>query len=467
MAVDNQSYKVTLEATDPAIRFGEYVDYPQCNCGWTTTFAGGVAPATFGQQPGEMGVGKGTRAATKVGSFAEFEFYGSSVSVYGWIRGDVVVSPTLGPFVAYAEYKPVEGLKNGTDGLIFELTGLQVGWHAFMLNITKEGTGDAQLGLDHVVYTTGLPARMQKTTTYLPDDNIWDLKGQWSRNDIPDVSNPGQNLRTLVTTEYNATANINITGLSLLYLYGDVHWGARRFQVFTWDPKSNQTYLFLRQGWSNYARENVVLWWTIIPDKAMYRISLINSDWDKNATPANYELGLTRLEVYQLGDGSVSSTDSSTSTGSTATNSATSTPDTIVAAHKGPPVGAIAGGTVGGLLALALAILGIILLCRRRRKVTPVFDGVDADPYMRPVAVPTASPSSLVLSNEYPAFNPAYSGGKGSRAQSAAPTSSGGSAVHGMTTSSTGHPVTETTDAHGWQLPPRYREPVAPTVPMV
>src|SRR4051794_24769616 len=76
MAVDNQSYKVTLEATDPAIRFGEYVDYPQCNCGWTTTFAGGVAPATFGQQPGEMGVGKGTRAATKVGSFAEFEFYG-------------------------------------------------------------------------------------------------------------------------------------------------------------------------------------------------------------------------------------------------------------------------------------------------------------------------------------------------------------------------------------------------------
>lgn len=74
--MDNRSYKVVLQATDLAINYVPDVDNPECACGWTTHFDGGVAPATFGKQPGEMGIGKATMVATKLDSSAKFTLYG-------------------------------------------------------------------------------------------------------------------------------------------------------------------------------------------------------------------------------------------------------------------------------------------------------------------------------------------------------------------------------------------------------
>ncbi|KAH7100853.1 hypothetical protein BKA62DRAFT_705093 [Auriculariales sp. MPI-PUGE-AT-0066] len=452
-ATDSQGYTVTLQATDPAVRFGGYVDYPECNCGWTTTFEGGVAPATFGQLPGEMGVGKGTRAATTAGSFVMFEFYGSSIAVSGWIRGGVVVSS----FLAFSDLEPINGVKNVTEGVIFELTGLDVGWHLVKLNITKEGSGGAQFGVDHVVYTIGLPDRLQKTHSYLPDDDAWDLQGQWSRSDLPNISNPGQTLRTLVTKDGNASANIAISGLSVLYLYGNVHAGSDRFQVTTRNSSLEDLFPFYRQSYSRYAREDVVLWWAIIPDESLYHVSILNTLWDD--TPSKAELELTRLDIYQLDDGSVAGADNSTS-------EPTVTPPS---AHKSS-AGAIAGGVFGSILALGLIIFGVFLLRRRHRKDNrlPVPYEDDQVSSMRPVTFTEASSGNLALSNHLQVSSRAFTSSKGSSNHrqgelSSAPAMSGSSHQSPLVSSPVDEAALEAMDGHGWQAPPRYQEPTGVT----
>ncbi|KAH7100856.1 hypothetical protein BKA62DRAFT_757682 [Auriculariales sp. MPI-PUGE-AT-0066] len=451
--MDNHGIEVSLEATDPGIIYGpgQAVDNTKCACGWTTKFDGGVAPAAFGELPGQMGVGKGTRVATTIGSFVRLEFGGSAVSVYGWIHGDVVVSSYI---LDDDNTKPSEDLKTGTDGLIFELTGLDMGWHWIRLNITKSGTGDAEFGIDHVVFTPSLP-KMQKTETRLPDDDLWNLSGQWNRSDVPDVSNPGQTLRTLTTTDDHAIANLSVTGLSVIYLYGNVHRGGRQFQISTWNSKTDNRLSFYRQTYSPYARENVVLWWAIVPDQTVYQIGIVAQLPD--AVPSDRELGLTRLEVYRIENGSATG----------GTDNGTSEPTiTPPPTHKSP-ASAIAGGVVSSILAVSLIILGIFLLRRRRRHTKNIRQTVlyedDQDLSIRPVffTEPSGSPT---VSNSVNVSSRPFTSGKGLSSQrqgelSAAPEMSSSSHQSPLVSSPINEAAPEAVDGHEWQAPPRYQEP--------
>ncbi|KAH7100858.1 hypothetical protein BKA62DRAFT_705114 [Auriculariales sp. MPI-PUGE-AT-0066] len=385
--------------------------------------------------PGSMGVGKGTRTAKTANSFVMFAFYGSSVSVYGSIRGDLVVSPTLSALGVDGDYQPTDGLKNGTDGIIFEIAEMAVGWHSVKLTITKNGTGDAAFGFDHVVYTTGLPSQMHKTKSYLADDNAWDLHGQWSRNDLA-----GQNTRTLVTTDGNATANINLAGPSLLYLYGNVHNGGNQFQIVTSGTSSNQPTSWLQQGRSTYARENVDLWWFVISDLSTARVSIVNALWNNH--PSTYELGLTRLDVYQT-SGSSLSIDTATPAESA---TAVPTPTTELVTHK-LAIGAIAGSIVGAVIFLVLAFLGVFFLRRLRRKSTPTMDEVDINTSVRPVVFAAAAPSGVVPSSKYSAYNSAFPSTKEYRIAS-------GLADGSVAASSSAQRDSETVNRHESQQPP-------------
>ncbi|KAH7100854.1 hypothetical protein BKA62DRAFT_672405 [Auriculariales sp. MPI-PUGE-AT-0066] len=141
------------------------------------------------------------------------------------------------------------------------------------------------------------------------------------------------------------------------------------------------------------------------------------------------------------------------------------TPIPRVVLYKTSVGGMITAGAVVGIVVSGLILLAIFLLYRRHQHIIPrpVAYGVNPRSSMPPVAVSPASRNRLVLSIEFPTMPPAIIGKHGPSDKNPSneikdPVAPDGYCTLILAASLRYQPVSVAEDAHGGQLPPRYRE---------
>ncbi|EIM84160.1 uncharacterized protein STEHIDRAFT_159753 [Stereum hirsutum FP-91666 SS1] len=332
-------------------------------------------------------------------STLSYTFNGSSISVFGTYAG----GPTTESFSTTNVTFSIDGniIEENTYPYLenqrfhfpfFSYISTSFSVHTLDIDIAIAGTSSTIFSdflFDYIIYeasvNSSIPTTEDGTSWIFIDDSSPYLtpSDNWSRNGaLPDFSTPlsGENITdatlnstVLAPTASGATISLNFTGTSRIDAYGMLlqNTSSGQLGTYTIDDQTSSP-LEVPSPASSYPIYLYQLLTATIEDPHAPHVLTITA----------FEGNAFFLDYILLQTGSAFVTSASLNSVPPAPNT-TQEPDpvltTLAAPRKKSDAGAIAGGVVGGVLALCLVGLAVIFLLRRRRMHNPKWTDISVE----------------------------------------------------------------------------------------
>ncbi|KAH7099346.1 hypothetical protein BKA62DRAFT_710212 [Auriculariales sp. MPI-PUGE-AT-0066] len=244
--------QVTYLATDPG--------------GWQTTYDGGFVDAVTGPAGSQHGVGDPARTTSTLSSSFEFQFYGRSVSVYGFVQGAIEIRLDSAVMSNYTL-----SFLDGAQVLI--VNQLLLDWHAMAISLTKrEDNSIARLSIQRVVFDTGLEqTNLHRIGAKDPEVSAWTISTGWRSGTTTNESNFNDLVPALTTSGRGERISMNLeTGAlakrtpTALFVYGNLNSGNGRYKVTHKVDGDLEGYItWISTSESKYVVQRALLWFGI------------------------------------------------------------------------------------------------------------------------------------------------------------------------------------------------------------
>ncbi|KAH7105186.1 hypothetical protein BKA62DRAFT_440575 [Auriculariales sp. MPI-PUGE-AT-0066] len=348
MSVSDTS-RVTFQDTDAVVSYAPIIEDPLT--GWHTVYE--QTTASIGPGGALEGVGTSFHETRVEGATLSFQFYGTSLTLFGAANGSM--------YTVELDNQPVA--PNERDSVLATFDQLISGTHNVKLTVTRP---NPTFRFYNATFDSTSPSDLTKVSAYNSDTSLWGFNREWK----PQVNHypSGLNQSVMVTRTVNATAWLTFRG-SAVWLYGVRVSDHGAYQIVLDDKttdfngKSNYTIpsslLFFQGGLDTRTSHTLTLRNAADAyldfEVAYYTTSTEASSSEQSSSP----VPMTALST----DGRMeTATPQPTDEGNGATND-----------NPSPNVGAIVGGVLGGIISLLLLIVVYLYFSNRRslRRVEP------------------------------------------------------------------------------------------------